>query len=229
VQQAQQATRQTNPHEAAAGLVRRAQAGDRLAFGELVRRYRERIFALVLHLTGNESDSDDITQEVFWGAYQHIQQFAGRSEFFTWVYRIAVNRALNSKRSRSRRSETPLDDPRISHALAADASGDPARAAELRQTYARLLEALDALPPEMRTTVVLVALQGLSHGEVAVIQSCSPGTVAWRIHHARLKLQRALLTPRRRIPTPAPMRTPAISEELSLLLEEWGLPAAVPT
>ncbi len=206
----------SDPHAAAAELVRRAQAGDRAAFGALVRRYRERIFALVLHLTGSESDADDITQEVFWGAYRHINQFAGRSEFFTWVYRIAVNRALNAKRDRSRRSETPLDDPRIVHALAADASGDPARAAELRQTYARLLFALDSLPFEMMTTVVLVALQGMSHAEVAVIQECSPGTVAWRIHQARGKLQRALLTPRKRTTT---------SPELQSLLEQCGLPA----
>ena len=219
----------TNPHDAAAELVRRAQAGDRSAFGELVRRYRERIFALVLHLTGNESDADDITQEVFWGAFRHIHHFAGRSEFFTWVYRIAVNRALNSNRSRSRRGETPLDDPRICMALVADAAGDPARAAELRQTYARLLQALDSLAPEMRTTVVLVALQGLSHAEAAVIQRCSPGTIAWRIHHARQRLQRALLLPRARIPTPAPSQPETISDELQGLLEEWGLPAVVPS
>lgn len=225
------------PPQAAGELVRRARAGDRSAFGELVRRYRDRIFALVLHLTGNESDADDITQEVFWGAFQHLQQFAGRSEFFTWVYRIAVNRALNSNRSRSRRGETPLDDPRISKALAADAWGDPARAAELRLTYARLLQALDSLPAEMRTSVVLVALQGLSHAEAAVIQDCSPGTVAWRMHHARIRLQRALLAPRKRITTPvATVRvscaTPEeilISDELSLLLEEWGLPAGAPS
>jgi RNA polymerase sigma-70 factor (ECF subfamily) len=204
------------PSHDAAEFVRRAQAGDRAAFGELVRRYRERIFALILHLTGSESDADDITQEVFWGAYRHLGQFAGRSEFFTWIYRIAVNRSLNAKRDRNRRSETPLDDPRIVHALAADASGDPARAAELRQTYARLLFALDSLPPEMRTTVVLVALQGMSHAEVAVIQECSPGTVAWRIHQARGKLQRALLTPRKRTTT---------SPELRSLLEQCGLPA----
>ena len=131
-----------NPHEAAAVLVSRAKAGDQAAFSELVRRYRERIFALALHLTGNESDADDITQEVFWGAFQKLDQFAGRSEFFTWVYRIAVNKALNAKRNRNRRGETPLEDPRIRKAVDADASGNPALAAELRLTYARLLHAL---------------------------------------------------------------------------------------
>lgn len=221
-----------NPHAAAAQLVARAKGGDRAAFGELVRRYRERIFALVLHLTGNETEADDITQEVFLGAYRALDGFAGRSEFFTWVYRIAVNKALNAKRRTSRRGETPLDDPRIVKAVAQDASGDPARAAELRLTYARLLHALDRLPGEMRTSVVLVALQGLSHGEAAVVQSCSPGTIAWRIHKARIRLRKALLD-RRPIQTPQPFMPgwsqtdefQRISPELNKLLEEWGLPA----
>jgi RNA polymerase sigma-70 factor, ECF subfamily len=229
-----------NPHEVAAVLVQRAQAGDASAFGELVRRYRDRIFALVLHLTGNESDADDITQEVFWGAFRAVKQFAGRSEFFTWVYRIAVNKALNARRNRTRRGETPLDDPRIAKAIAADAWGDPARAAELRQTYALLLEALDSLPPEMKTTVVLVALQGLGHSEAAVIQECSPGTIAWRMHKARERLHRAALVAaaRRRRPTPTGVRSlragqppppppHRLSPELDLLLQEWGLPAGV--
>jgi RNA polymerase sigma-70 factor (ECF subfamily) len=215
----------SNPHAVAAVLVQRAKQGDRAAFGELVRRYRQRIFALALHLTGTESDADDITQEVFLGAYRALDQFAGRSEFFTWVYRITVNKALNARRNHKRRNERPLDDPRITKAVEADASDDPVLAAELRWTYARLLHALDRLPGEMRTTVVLVALQGLSHGEAAVVQSCSPGTIAWRIHKAREHLRRALESRRIRVPTPASLPPPRISSELHALLEEWGLPA----
>jgi len=208
--------------------VLRAKQGDRAAFGELVRRYRERIFALALHLTGNQSDADDITQEVFLGAYRALSQFAGRSEFFTWVYRITVNKALNARRNRIRRSEMPLDDdPRLTKAVNADASGNPVLAAELRRTYTRLLHALDRLPAEMRTTVVLVALQGLSHGEAAVVQSCSPGTIAWRIHKAREQLRRALNRPR--YPTPVPVPAPRISADLHQLLVDWGLPALAPS
>jgi RNA polymerase sigma-70 factor (ECF subfamily) len=216
-----------NPHEVAATLVQRAKAGDRAAFGELVRRYRERIFALALHLTGNESDADDIAQEVFLRAFNALNQFAGRSEFFTWVYRIAVNRALNARRNRKRRGEMPLDDPRLTKALAADASGDPVLTAELRRTYGRLLHALDRLPAEMRTSVVLVALQGLSHHEAAVVQDCSPGTIAWRIHKAREQLRRALIRPTYPTPVPPPSPKP-ISSELRRLLHEWGLPAVAP-
>jgi RNA polymerase sigma-70 factor (ECF subfamily) len=176
--------------QAAALLVARAKAGDIRAFDALVRRYRKRIFALSLHLSGSEHDADDITQDVFLRAYRALDRFEGRSEFFTWVYRLAVNSALDARRKRARRSESSIDevDPRIERAIAVDANGDPRRAAELRQSYARVLGALDALPPDMRTTVVLVALQGLSNAEAAVVQKCSRGTIAWRLHEARKRL-----------------------------------------
>lgn len=222
--------RQTNPHDEAAELVRRTQRGDRSAFDELVRRYRQRIFALALHLSGDEAEADDITQEVFLRAYNAIDRFAGRSQFFTWVYRIAVNRSLNAKRDRKRRRESPLDDPRLEKALEADAMGSPARAAELRETYSRLLRALDRLPEAMRTTVVLVTMQGMSHEEVAVIQQCSPGTVAWRIHKARARLKRALERQpfRLRSGVKAAGRSQEISEDLSALLRRWSLPVPHP-
>ena len=102
-----------NPHEAAGELVARAKRGDDDAFGELVRRYRDRIFALALHLTGCEPEADDVTQEVFLRAYAKLGDFEGRSEFFTWVYRMTVNRCLNATRDRRRRRETTMEDPRI--------------------------------------------------------------------------------------------------------------------
>src|SRR5438128_7560053 len=134
--------------ETSALLVARAKAGDPQAFNALVRRYRKRMFALALHLSGTESDADDIVQDVFIRAYRALDQFEGRSEFFTWVYRLTVNRSLDARRTRTRRSESSIedDDPRIERALEVDAYGDPRRAAELRQTYVRVLRALDALP-----------------------------------------------------------------------------------
>src|SRR5438046_137727 len=117
-------------------LVNRSRKGDRAAFGELVRRFRARIYALTLHLTGSRADADDITQEVFLRAYHQIASFEGRSQFFTWLYRIAVNRSLNARRDGARRRTVGLDDPRVQAAVAVDACDDPRRAAELRQTYA---------------------------------------------------------------------------------------------
>mgnify|MGYP001826245680 CR=1 FL=1 len=169
----------------AANLVARAKRGDRGAFDELVRKYRPRVYALALHLTGQASDADDITQDAFLKAYHKLPQFEGRSEFFTWIYRITLHRALNAKRDGSRRRTVPLDDPRLVAAIAVDAHGDPERAVQLRDRYRALLEAFDQLSPLLQTTVVLTALQGLSHKEAAVVLETTDGTVAWRIHEAR--------------------------------------------
>ncbi len=173
-------------------LVERAREGDRAAFGVLVERFRPRIYALGLHLTGSRTEADDIAQEAFLRAWDQIATFEGRSQFFTWLYRIAVNRALNGRRDGARRRTVTLDDPRVQAAVAVDAYGDPRRGAELRQTYTRLVTALDALSPTLRSTVVLVALQGMSHDEAGVILGCPSGTVAWRMHEARGRLRAAI-------------------------------------
>jgi len=206
--------------QTATALVDAAKAGDSRAFAALVTRYRKRIFALALHITRSTSEADDIAQDVFLKAYRALPEFEGRSQFFTWVYRMTVNRSLNVRRDRERRGEDMfddmLDDPRLELAVAADACSDPRRAAELRQRYARLLRALDALPVDMRTTVILVSLQGMSHGEAAVIQKVSEGTIAWRMHEARRRLHEAM-TPDK------PQRRRELSAELSRALIEHGL------
>ncbi len=204
----------------AALLVARAKAGEPHAFDALVRRYRKRIFALALHLSGSESDADDIVQDVFIRAFRALDQFEGRSEFFTWVYRLTVNRSLDARKTSTRRSESSIDecDPRIERAILVDAGDDPQRAAELRQTYARVLRALDALPPDMRTTVVLVRLQGLSNVEAAVVQVCPRGTIAWRLHEGRRRLLAANAA------SELPLRRGGLSGHLERLLEDAGLP-----
>jgi RNA polymerase sigma-70 factor (ECF subfamily) len=171
-------------------LVSAARAGDPQAFDALVRRFRPRIYALALHLSGSASDADDITQDVFVNAYRHIQHFQGRSHFFTWLYRITMNRALNA--ARSKRANVPLDDLRVEAALRVDAPQDPRLAIELRETYGALLHALDQLSPALKSAVVLTALQGLSYEEAAVVLGTSASAIAVRIHDARRKLKAAL-------------------------------------
>jgi len=192
----------------AAALVEACKRGDPSAFDELVRRYRSRIFALALHLTGSPSDADDITQDAFIRAYAKIHDFEGRSEFFTWLYRIALHRALNGRRDRKRRRTVGLDDPRVAAAVEVDAAGDPRRALELSESYAQLLAAFDELSPLLRTTVVLTTLQGLSHKEAAVVLETTEGTVAWRVHEAR-RLLRLSIERLQKEPTPTRFRTRA--------------------
>lgn len=192
----------------AEALVDAARSGDPRAFEALVKRYRHRIFALALAMTGSPSDADDITQDAFVRAYRHIDRFEGRSEFFTWLYRIALNRALNVRRDRSRRRTQELDDPRVTVAIAVDSGGDPHRALELRQTYRYLVRAFDRLSPLLKTTVALTTLQGLSYPEAAVVLETTEGTIAWRIHEAR-KQMRAALDAMMKDPTPVPpLRAP---------------------
>jgi RNA polymerase sigma-70 factor, ECF subfamily len=202
----------------ASALVTAAKGGDQRAFEALVKRYRKRIYALALHITGSASEADDIAQEVFWKAFSALAEFEGRSQFFTWVYRMTVNRSLNSRRDRDRRGEDTIDDPRLELAVAVDARNNPGRATELRQTYGRLLRALDSLPADMRTTMILVSLQGLSHGEAGVIQKVSDGTIAWRMHEARRRLHIAMA------PEKLHRKRGELSAELARVLAEHGLP-----
>jgi RNA polymerase sigma-70 factor (ECF subfamily) len=209
-------TRAQREAATANALVAAAKEGDAQAFDMLVKRYRKRIFALALHITGSSDTADDIAQDVFLKAYRALGQFEGRSEFFTWVYRMTVNRSLNARRDRARRGEDTLDDPRLELAVAVDSRSNPGRAAELRQSYARLLRALDALPVDMRTTVILVCMQGMSHGEVAVVQNVSDGTIAWRMHEARRRMNELMA------PEKLQRKRGELSAELSRALGDNG-------
>lgn len=173
-------------------LVARAREGDPSAFDGLVRRFRPRIYALALHLTGSASDADDIAQDAFVQAYRQVAHFEGRSQFFTWLYRITVNRALNAQRQRGRRGNISLDDARVEAALLVDAPSDPRLALSLRETYTQLVYALDALSPGLKSAVVLTTLSGLSYEEAAVVLGTSAGAVAVRIHEARKQLRVSL-------------------------------------
>lgn len=173
-------------------LVRAARDGHARAFQELVHRFRPRIRALALQLTANQCDADDVTQDVFLRAWEQLHNFEGRSAFFTWIYRIAVNRALQVRQRSASRPTIDPDDPRVTLAVAADGHSHPHHAIELRERYSQLIWAFDQLSPLLRTTVALTTLQGLSHPEAAEVLNCPEGTIAWRMHEARAKLRDAL-------------------------------------
>ena len=193
----------------ASALVEAAKAGEPKAFDALVRRYRRRIFALALHLTGSRSQADDITQDAFLRAYKNIHRFEGRSEFFTWLYRIALNRALNIRRNNRKRITMSIDDPRLTFALEVDANGDPRRALELRETYTMLLRSFDHLSPLLRTTIALTLLQGLSYKEAAVVLETTEGTIAWRVHEARRKMRECM---QKALKDPTPVERVKVAE-----------------
>jgi RNA polymerase sigma-70 factor (ECF subfamily) len=176
-------------------LVEAARGGDSDAFGDLVRRHQKRIYRLASHLLRSPAEAEDVTQETFVRAYGALARFDGRSEPFTWIYRIAVNLSLNAIRSRkSSRSSSPPDDPRI-EGLLVDTRGTSANPAELtadRQLALALLDGLAGLSETLRTTLILVGIDGLSHAEAAAVLGCPEGTIAWRVHEARRKLREYL-------------------------------------
>jgi RNA polymerase sigma-70 factor, ECF subfamily len=177
------------------GLVDRATRGDRAAYGALVKRYQRRVYITALQITHNPADADDLTQETFVKAYRALPQFDARSDFFTWLYRIAVNSALNFLSSAHRRRSVPLEeDELIPQAVERLVAGrdDPRERAELRQLCGKVMEAMATLKPDLRITLVLHAVEGMNQKEAAEVRDCAEGTVAWRISEARRLLRQKL-------------------------------------
>ena len=175
-------------------LVKRARKGDLTAYDELVRRYQERIYATIYHMTANHEDANDLAQEAFIKAFRALRSFKGGSSFYTWVYRIAVNKTINflkQRRSRVQMSLNDLDfnaehDPDLV-ALVSDKT--PRREATLTELQEKLNTAMQKLSEPHRLVVTLHDVQGLSHEEVAKIMDCNIGTVRSRLFYARQQLQ----------------------------------------
>ena len=181
------------PKETDRELLRAARAGNPDAFGTLVERHQRRIYRLALHMLKNEAEAEDVAQDTFIRAYRALDRFDGRSAPFTWIYRIAVNLSLNRIRARKTRKRTSLspDDPRLENSMIERnvERGDPARTAADRELAQTLFRGLDSLSETLRTTMIMVSIEGVSHAEAAEILGCPEGTVAWRIHEARKKLR----------------------------------------
>src|SRR6516165_12013360 len=175
-------------------LVRLARHGDLDAYDELVRRYQERIYATIYHMTSNHEDANDLAQEAFIKGYQALKSFKGGSSFYTWVYRIAVNKTINFLKQRKNRTQMSLDDLDFNAehdpdlvALISDKT--PRREVNLSELQEKLNEAMQKLSEPHRLVVTLHDVQGLSHEEIADIMDCNIGTVRSRLFYARQQLQ----------------------------------------
>ena len=167
-------------------LARRSQAGDTEAFGELVTKYRTKIFTMVCCIVGNENDAWDIAQEGFLKAWRSIHRFEGRSSFYTWLYSITVNLTLDSLRRKGRREEVELSDTIPSFL---PGPGVDYECTEIRE---QVDAALARLSPEHRAVVLLKELEDLQYHEIAEVLNLSIGTVMSRLFYARKKLQSML-------------------------------------
>jgi RNA polymerase sigma-70 factor (ECF subfamily) len=178
-------------------LVRRVQRGDKGAFDALVLKYQHKLVKLVMRYVRNPAEAEDIAQEAFIKAYRALPQFRGDSAFYTWLYRIAINTAKNAVVSRDR-SPVEYDLDRSNNDESYDMQGrmkdseTPEGLVLTDEIRSTVNAAIDALPEDLRTAIVLRELEGLSYEEIAAAMDCPVGTVRSRIFRAREAIDRRL-------------------------------------
>jgi len=178
-------------------LIRMAQNGDKAAFRRLVERHQRRAFAIAMGLVRDENDARELVQEAFLRVYRGINKFQGGSSFFTWLYRIVTNLAIDLMRKPGRRDaelrENQSADEESAFPLVSRIDGaDPLNVMRRREIAQRLQAALDALPDYHRGVILMREVEGMSYDEMAQAMGVSKGTIMSRLFHARQKLQRAL-------------------------------------
>jgi len=170
-------------------LVLRVQRGDRSAFDFLVIKYQHKIIQLVNRYVKDPSEAQDVAQEAFIKAYRALGNFRGDSAFYTWLYRIAINTAKNYLVSRSRRSSDyqvdVQDAEAIENAPQLQGMETPERLLLNQEIIDTIKTAIDKLPEEMRTAIMLREFEGMSYEEIAEAMDCPVGTVRSRIFRAR--------------------------------------------
>ena len=171
-------------------LVERVQRGDKAAFDLLVSKYQRKIFRLLSRLIRDPAEVEDVAQEAFIKAYRALPNFRGESAFYTWLYRIAINTAKNHLVSQGRRAPTSTEAD-IEEAETFD-DGDHLRDLNTpdsmlltKQVAEAVNRAIEQLPEDLRTAIVLREIEGLSYEEIAESMNCPIGTVRSRIFRAR--------------------------------------------
>lgn len=179
-------------------LVREARGGDATAYGELVRRYQDRVYTLVHGVIQNHDDALDLTQDVFVRAHSSLRQFREEAVFYTWLYRIALNACIDFNR-RKRRTPEPFSlDGDLLGEIGFEPSdcrpsSQPERALENKELARLLRRAIAGLPEPLRVAVVLHDIEGLQQKEIAALLHCPVGTVKSRIQRGRCELRMKLL------------------------------------
>jgi RNA polymerase sigma-70 factor (ECF subfamily) len=178
-------------------LVSEAKAGNYAAFDELVNRYEKKIYRLGMNITGNPEDAEDVLQEAFLKAFQHLPEFREDSRFYTWIVRIAVNEALMKLRKRRTSREVPMEDSEDENGEVlvrefADWKPNPEQQYAQAELDRILQGAVRTLSPGFRTVFYLRDVEGLSTEEAAEMLNLSVGAVKARLFRARLRLREEL-------------------------------------
>jgi RNA polymerase sigma-70 factor (ECF subfamily) len=183
--------------EADAEMLRAVLAGDATAYQGIVEKYQGRVYALLYGMVRNREDARDLTQDAFVKAYRSLEGFRLEAGFYTWMYRIAMNLAIDFVRKRKRRDVVGFDEniaQRDEDGTIAEVHHEdgPGKALERQQTLARIMAAMDRLPEDQKQVVLLRELEGLSYKEIADVMGIPEGTVMSRLFYARKKLQTLL-------------------------------------
>jgi RNA polymerase sigma factor (sigma-70 family) len=175
-------------------LVRALQAGDESALNALIRKYQEPLFRFICRYTGDEETARDILQETFVRLYFGVQRFRPRAKFVTWLYSIALNLCRDYARSKQRRQSYATDwlDAGHAHRNVAAADRSPDTDVESQERLANLRKAIDELPHDLRTTLLLFAVEGRSQRECAELLGVSTKAVESRVYRARKILERKM-------------------------------------
>jgi len=180
-------------------LIGKVAAGDQSAFKELVDRYQALVINTCYNLLGNRDDAEDVAQEVFFQVYKSVKKFRQEAKLSTWIYRIAVNRSLNSIRDRKRfgwlRSLSSLlegERQQVTN-LPASNSDQPDAALEKKEQNEKVQKAIDSLPKRQKTAFLLHKYEGLSYQEIAEIMQWSLSSVESLIHRAKANLKKKLI------------------------------------
>ena len=176
-------------------LVAWSKAGNLEAFGELVRRYQKPVFRIVLRMVRSPDDADDLTQDTFVRAHRGLKTFKDEYDFHPWLYRIAVNQAINFLNKRKRQAAADLDEVPEGDIRAGPEPESPLQSASRQELLTRLEVALDKLPEEQRTVFLLRVQEGLSYEEIADTMDTPKGTVMSRLARARMALRKYLGVP----------------------------------
>ncbi|OVE79731.1 hypothetical protein BVY02_02480 [bacterium J17] len=183
-------------------MIERTKAGDNSAFRVLVERYQARALAVAIGVIGHREDAEDIVQDAFVKAHRNLSSFRGKSSFYTWLYRIVFNLAVDLSRKKYRQVEKPIGDSvsldsgkivsAVGRAPLLAKLSSPDEELDRAELGQKIEAALDTLSAEHRAVIVLREIEGLSYAEISKVVGCNKGTVMSRLFHARKRLQKEL-------------------------------------